>query len=282
MRGVLSRGKYIMKKLALYMVILALTALIAIPLANAKPADWVFPRFQNRLVYESCVGDNDCDGVLNASDNCPDVKNPDQMDVDDDGMGDLCDDDDGDGVIDIDDNCPARENPGQEDLDDDGIGDVCDDSDWDGYKDYEDNCPFLYNLRQTDQDDDGYGDYCDNCRLVFNYEQEDSDGDGIGDACEMDWDGDGIIDDQDNCMLKPNTDQADMDLDGIGDACDPICDGPNCPVITEASVSEEEVSNFDSGCSLVATVGTGANVFSSVALLVAAALSIMAIRKKVR
>jgi hypothetical protein len=51
--------------------------------------------------------DRDGDGVPNASDNCPDVANPDQADEDRDGLGDVCDpcppsavntDDDGDGV----------------------------------------------------------------------------------------------------------------------------------------------------------------------------------------
>ena len=35
--------------------------------------------------------DADNDGVYNGSDNCPDVYNPDQEDVDGDGMGDVCD-----------------------------------------------------------------------------------------------------------------------------------------------------------------------------------------------
>lgn len=36
-------------------------------------------------------GDADGDGVANATDNCPDVANPDQADTDGDGFGDLCD-----------------------------------------------------------------------------------------------------------------------------------------------------------------------------------------------
>ncbi len=38
----------------------------------------------------SCFNDNDCDGVINANDNCPDKYNPSQMDTDNDGLGDAC------------------------------------------------------------------------------------------------------------------------------------------------------------------------------------------------
>ena len=44
------------------------------------------------------VSDLDRDGVPNSADNCPDIANADQADLDRDGIGDACDpDDDGDG-----------------------------------------------------------------------------------------------------------------------------------------------------------------------------------------
>lgn len=56
--------------------------------------------------------DADNDGVLDTADNCPEQSNADQADLDDDGMGDVCDsDDDDDGVPDSDDVCPT-EGPG--------------------------------------------------------------------------------------------------------------------------------------------------------------------------
>jgi hypothetical protein len=48
-----------------------------------------------------CVADKDydCDGHTNNSDNCPNTYNPNQIDTDTDGIGDVCDSDiDGDGL----------------------------------------------------------------------------------------------------------------------------------------------------------------------------------------
>ena len=160
--------------------------------------------------------------------------------MDSDGIGDVCDDDrDGDGVINTEDNCPNVSNTDQSDIDSDGIGDVCDDSDGDGIFDDVDNCPDVSNTNQSDTDGDGIGDVCDddidgdgvinnqdNCPDVSNAEQQDMDSDGIGDVCDNDIDGDSILNETDNCPLTINADQSDQDKDGVGDVCDPYFNLP--------------------------------------------------------
>lgn len=53
--------------------------------------------------------------------------NADQMDIDRNGRGDVCDDFDRDGRINSIDNCPDQPNRQQLDEDGDGVGDACDD-----------------------------------------------------------------------------------------------------------------------------------------------------------
>ncbi|RMG46387.1 MAG: hypothetical protein D6718_05660 [Acidobacteria bacterium] len=139
---------------------------------------------------DACDSDDDDDGVLDSSDNCPLNSNSDQADADADGLGNACD------------NCASVANPGQEDVDADGLGDACD------------NCPNIPNEDQLDADGDGTGNPCD----------DDDDNDGIPDD-----DGDGTDDPcapgmttgcDDNCQYAANPGQEDADGDGVGDACD--------------------------------------------------------------
>jgi Zn-dependent metalloprotease len=147
---------------------------------------------------DSHDSDDDGDAVLDLTDNCALVANPQQSDKDLDGLGDLCDlDNDNDGIPDALDPCPLTPSPASEDADYDGIPDGCEDQDHDKIDDDVDNCP-------TDP----------------NTHQKDSDGDGEGDACEHDSDGDGVNDDDDGCPFTADPEQLDSDRDRIGDACD--------------------------------------------------------------
>jgi len=84
-----------------------------------------------------------------------------------------------------DDNCPDLFNIAQDDIDGDHLGDVCDpDIDGDGVLNEDDDCPYAYDPLQEDSDLDSIGDACDNCPDVYNPYQYDDDGDGEGDACE--------------------------------------------------------------------------------------------------
>jgi len=177
-------------------------------LITFTPWDFGTVMIVTRDYYGNCVKnmtlyivplDSDNDGVWDHEDNCFWTYNPDQKDLDEDGMGDACDNDwDGDGIQNKGDNCPWTYNPDQKDLDEDGMGDACDnDRDGDGIQNREDNCPWTYNPDQKDLDEDGIGNECDN-----------------------DWDNDGIKNKEDNCLWTYNPDQKDLDEDGIGDACD--------------------------------------------------------------
>ncbi len=70
--------------------------------------------------------DVDEDGVRDLYDNCVQVPNADQEDIDGNGRGDACDDFDRDGRLNYQDNCVDQPNHFQDDEDGDGIGDACD------------------------------------------------------------------------------------------------------------------------------------------------------------
>lgn len=70
--------------------------------------------------------DNDDDTVINTEDNCINIKNPEQTDINENNIGDACEDFDGDKILNYKDNCPNNANFNQADLDNDNIGDICD------------------------------------------------------------------------------------------------------------------------------------------------------------
>ena len=176
--------------------------------------------------------DTDGDGIADAEDNCPTVRNRDQADGDDDDVGNACD------------NCPMVANANQVNTDRMGegnatrLGDLCDvDIDGDGVNNTVDNCPGISNPEQSNLYgplDNDSGDVCD-----------DLDGDAVGvttttyDSNLSDANltavtaitGGSNFDANDNCVGVANADQSNMhsnmttdDMDiirmGPGDACE--------------------------------------------------------------
>jgi len=214
--------------------------------------------------------DTDQDGTRDTDDNCPEIENTDQSDIDQDGQGDICDDDiDGDNIANEQDNCPEIPNVDQTDLDEDNIGDQCDnDIDGDSIENEQDNCPAISNPDQANSDTDRQGDACDNdadndgienqednCPFIENSNQRNGDGDNFGDACDNDFDNDGRTNDRDNCPEIENRNQLDLDDDGQGDACDNDIDGDgarnagdNCIDIANPDQRNVDRDEFGDAC----------------------------------
>ncbi len=213
--------------------------------------------------------DADGDGIPDATDNCPTVPNPQQLDKDGDLLGNACD------------NCWQVANPTQADEDGDGVGDACD------------SCPGTY----PDVPDDGevqvFAVDVAGCSVTqrcpcdapkdsalpwFSHAQyracaaaavreigavrgltpkqrrqvkraaarsacgkrRPREGDSDGDRIPDDGDESGVVGDtpcapgqttgcDDNCVHVFNPRQHDLDGDGRGDACDPDVDGDGVP-----------------------------------------------------
>ncbi|MEZ5506849.1 MAG: thrombospondin type 3 repeat-containing protein [Gammaproteobacteria bacterium] len=93
--------------------------------------------------------DTDGDDTGDNSDNCPAIANEDQLDTDNDTLGNACDDDDdGDTLSDAEEQAQ-------------GTNPLLADTDSDGSADSVDNCPVLANANQADSNDNGVGDVCE-------------------------------------------------------------------------------------------------------------------------
>jgi hypothetical protein len=113
-------------------------------------------------VYARLDNDADGDGIPDASDNCPAVPNPTQLDTDGDGLGDACDNDDDNDTVPDDQDADPLDEFACRDLD----ADTCDDCSVLGQPDVSQD--------GTDTDSDGACDASD----------PDDDNDGFDDAVE--------------------------------------------------------------------------------------------------
>jgi len=171
------------------------------------------PKYRKFVDNVGCPADSDGDGVLDADDECPDVKGTLEMNG--------CPDSDGDGVADKNDACPKEK----------GLPSLkgCPDADNDGISDKEDRCP---NNAGTvalkgcpDGDADGVADIDDKCPA--------KPGSKDFEGCP-DTDGDGVFDNTDKCPDKAGTAQS-----------------KGCPVIAPAIVQKAKLAatgiNFETG-----------------------------------
>ena len=194
------------------------------------------------------LSDSDNDGYYDTIDNCPNLFNDDQSDIDEDLIGDACDvcpdivddqsDSDSDGFGDACESCPYDQIKIEPGICGCGVEDT--DTDGDGSADCIDLCPYDLGkiepgicgcgVEDLDADIDGYFECIDDC--------DDSDyfiNPGVSESCDhqdnncngnidegFDADNDSIPDCGDNCSSEANPDQSDVDVDGVGDVCD-IC-----------------------------------------------------------
>lgn len=171
------------------------------------------PKYRKFVDNVGCPADSDGDGVLDADDECPDVKGTPEMNG--------CPDSDGDGVADKNDACPKEK----------GLPNLkgCPDSDNDGISDKEDRCPNNAGTAALkgcpDGDSDGVADIDDKCPT----KPGSKDFEGCPDS-----DGDGVFDNTDKCPDKAGTAQS-----------------KGCPVIAPAVVQKAKLAangiNFETG-----------------------------------
>ena len=163
--------------------------------------------------------DDDNDGILDASDNCPrSAYSPPRPTW----VSDLATDMDGDGCRDSD-----------EDVNDDG----------DAFDDAEDDCPTTYGTSTlgqngcADSDQDGWSDNTDTCPLQAGNSTEN------GKIACLDSDGDGWANVDDDFIYEP-TQWLDSDDDGFGDNANGVMPDA-CPTESGASI-EDRKGCFDS------------------------------------
>lgn len=176
-------------------------------------------RIDQNLFWGVCSADSDGDGVIDADDNCS-VANPDQLDCDSNGIGDVCD------IL----NWVA------------GGGDHSDlDCNWDWRLDgYDEDC----NPIDLDCNDNGIIDTCDlNTGVLL-----DCDGNLVPDSCDiasggvLDCNGNGV---PDECDIAEGVSD-DCNDNGIPDACD-LADG-NSGDLNDSGIPDE--CECDPACDL--------------------------------
>ena len=162
-------------------------------IANTDQAD-----LDNDMTGNVCDIDADGDGANGDGAGGPSVTDDNDLDAN------ITIDSDSDTVDDLTDNCPNVSNSDQADLDNDMTGNVCDiDADGDGANGDGAGGPSatdsndLDDTISIDDDNDSVDDSIDNCVGTANNDQADIDNDDVGDACDSDIDGDTLANEND-------------------------------------------------------------------------------------
>lgn len=269
------------------------------------PVGWISTPEEDREGDGCADYDTDEDGFVDQADNCPNLPNPTQTDLDRDGKGDPCDNDqDGDTINSSMDNCPmdfeAWISTNLTDHDRDGCRDSTNDldDDGDGILDGFDSCPVgligwsssnltdldsdgCNDIEDTDDDNDGYTDDIDNCpRGIVGPSPigQDRDNDGCIDTVEdIDNDQDGVNNTDDDCPRTPigsdpitangcSWDQLDDDGDGISNP-DDLCpaSSPGAQVALNGCELERQTTETESNSSSNSSIYVGAILLGIIA-----------------
>ena len=207
--------------------------------------------------------DTDNDGIYDTVDNCIGTYNPNQEDLDGDGIGDACADDlDGDGVMNNVDVCPNT--PSGETVDANGCSSSQLDTDGDGIMDSVDVCPNTpsgetvdtngCSSSQLDNDKDGVMNNVDVCPNTPSGESADTNGCS---SSQLDTDGDGIMDNVDVCPNTPSGETADTngcsssqlddDKDGVMDNVDVCSNTPSGETVDANGCSSSQLDTDGDG-----------------------------------
>ena len=138
---------------------------------------------------------------------------------------------DGDGLPDVSDNCASVSNQDQIDIDSDGVGDICDtDADGDTFANDTDNCSSVPNLGQEWSDRN----FIDQTPPSTQDDRTWPNSDAAGDACDTDDDNDGILDADEaaGCNASGALSPTNLrDTDG-----DRVLDGAECVLGTNPTI----------------------------------------------
>ena len=240
--------------------------------------------------------DSDDDGVVDASDDCPNTSVGESVDAS--GCSSSQRDSDSDGIVDSKDDCPNT-NLG-ESVDASGCSSSQRDSDSDGVMDVSDDCPNtpegdLINIRgcsfedsqDLDSDNDGVLDSTDACPNTLAGVTVDSIGCNLdgNQTPDTDSDGDGVYDSLDDCVNTPFGATVDFtgcpmdsDFDGVYDGID------ECPSSNNPSPSDmDKSSEVDSTGCFIDSAGSETNSGSAASgclgMIVMIGLVVFVVRK---